>query len=65
MEGLILVAIFSFFGLCVVALGILLYSRAVASRKAHVCPQCGERITVELMDATRCNACGAPLGGSR
>lgn len=65
MEGLIILAVYGLGGLLLVALGFLFYTRAVASRKAHACPQCGERMTVELMDATRCNTCGAPLGGSR
>ena len=48
-------------GLAVVGLGIVFYLRAVASRKVYNCPQCGEVVRVELMRASHCNHCGAPL----
>ncbi len=64
MEGLVILALYVLGGLLLVGLGVLLYVRAAASRKAYVCPECGERMTVELMKASRCNTCGAPLGGS-
>jgi hypothetical protein len=35
---------------------------AVLSRKSYECPSCGERLTVEYMEARHCNVCGAPLG---
>lgn len=44
-----------------IVLGVLFYLRAVASRKHYRCPQCGERMTTELMSASHCNMCGAPL----
>jgi hypothetical protein len=44
-----------------VALGILFYVLAVASRKSYRCPSCGEQMTVEHMRASHCNMCGAPL----
>ena len=48
----------------VVLLGLLFYVRAVVSRRAYRCPQCGEEARVELMSASHCNHCGAPLRGS-
>lgn len=42
-------------------IAVLLYMRSVSSRKSYTCPQCGECMTVELMEASRCNTCGAPL----
>ena len=47
--------------LVVVVLGVLFYLRAAASRKLYKCPQCGEMVEVELMKASHCNHCGAPL----
>ncbi|MAE63776.1 MAG: hypothetical protein CMJ18_05845 [Phycisphaeraceae bacterium] len=44
-----------------VVLGILFYLRAVASRRRMRCPQCGETVQVELMEASHCSSCGAPL----
>ena len=35
--------------------------RSAASRKTQVCGQCGEQVVVELMHATHCQNCGAPL----
>ncbi len=46
-------------------LAVLLYLRAAGTRKGYVCPHCGERLTVELMSASRCNMCGAPLRTER
>jgi hypothetical protein len=63
MDALIVIVIYALGILIVVGLGFLLYFRALASRRSSVCPQCGERLTVELMEATRCNTCGAPLAG--
>jgi len=34
---------------------------AVKSRKTYTCPECGERIKVEYMEASRCNICGSQL----
>ena len=44
-----------------ISLGILLYVLAVFSRKSYRCPQCGERLQTEYLDAKRCGMCGAPL----
>ena len=63
MEGLIVLLIYGGIGLVVVGLAVLFYLRAVSSRKRYCCPQCGERMSVELMQATHCNMCGAPLHG--
>lgn len=49
--------LFGFFGL-------LFYLLAVQSRKHYTCPQCGERIQTEYLDASHCNMCGAPLNRS-
>ena len=48
-------------GVAVAGLGVLLYVRSLASRQAYRCPQCREVVSVELMRASRCNVCGAPL----
>jgi hypothetical protein len=61
MAGLLVILIYAVVGAMVVALGALLYARSVSSRKTYCCPQCGERVSVELMKAGRCNVCGAPL----
>jgi rRNA maturation endonuclease Nob1 len=45
----------------VLGFGIVFFLRAIDSRKWYVCPQCGERIRVELMEAGHCNTCGAEL----
>jgi hypothetical protein len=43
-------------------LGVLFYSRARSSRRGMRCPNCGEYVRIELMDADqRCNTCGVPL----
>ncbi|MCA8987497.1 MAG: hypothetical protein KDA78_07645 [Planctomycetaceae bacterium] len=42
-------------------LGLFFYMRSVNSRKSYQCPNCGETLTVELMEATRCNVCGTVL----
>jgi len=64
MEGLILFLVYGAIAVVVVGFGFLFYVRSVASRKRYVCPQCGEQQTVELMDASHCNACGAPFAGN-
>lgn len=40
---------------------LLLYLRSGLSRKDYACPHCGERLSVELMDATNCTSCGMDL----
>ena len=46
----------------VLLLALLLYMRSRASRRGLKCPQCGEYVRIELMDANqRCSVCGAPL----
>ncbi len=42
-------------------LAIIFYLRAVRSRKRYRCPQCGEAVSTEHMEAQRCNTCGAEL----
>ena len=42
---------------------LLLYGLARGSRRQYQCPQCGEMIEMEYLDAKRCNACGAMLSG--
>ncbi len=45
----------------VVVLAILFYVLAVSSRRSYRCPQCGEKLQTEYLDAKRCGMCGAPL----
>ena len=45
----------------VLGLMIVFFLRSRESRKTYSCPRCGEQVTVELMEASRCNSCGAPL----
>ena len=45
----------------IILLGLIFYFFSVRSRKSYRCPQCGERIRVEHMEAENCNMCGAPL----
>ncbi len=61
MGGLIVLFLYVGLGVAVVGLGVLFYLRSACSRKRYCCPQCGERVSVELMDAGHCNMCGAPL----
>lgn len=42
-------------------LALLLYLRSADSRQRSRCPQCGEEVQVELMTASHCSSCGAPL----
>lgn len=44
-----------------IILAVLVYSRAVDSRKYYKCPSCGETFRTEFMDAKCCKVCGAPL----
>ena len=48
-------------GTLLLGLAVLLYLRSVASRKRYVCPHCGDRSTVELMEAGHCSSCGSAL----
>ena len=57
MDGLFVILGAAF----LVALGIIFYVFAVASRKSYRCPQCGERFTTEHLSAKRCGHCGAEL----
>ena len=45
----------------IIILAILFYFLSVRSRKSYHCPQCGEKVRVERMKASRCGMCGAPL----
>jgi serine/threonine protein kinase/uncharacterized integral membrane protein len=56
-----IVLIYGVGGAIIFGLGIVFTIRAVLSRKTYRCPSCGERVRVELMNATHCNTCGAPL----
>lgn len=48
-----------------IVIGILIsiraYARAVRSRKIYKCSECGESFRVELMEASHCKVCGAPV----
>jgi DNA-directed RNA polymerase subunit RPC12/RpoP len=57
----IILVFYLMLGLGAIGLAVLLYVRAMASRAVYRCPQCQEIVTVELMQASRCNTCGAPL----
>jgi hypothetical protein len=50
-------------GVLLIALliGVMFYTFSVLSRKSYRCPKCGERVSVEYMEAKRCGMCGAPL----
>ncbi len=45
----------------VIVAGIICYVFAVASRKSYRCPQCGEKMTTEHLNATHCGHCGVEL----
>lgn len=45
----------------ILVLAVLFYFLSVQSRKVYHCPQCGEKVRVEHMNASRCGMCGAPL----
>ena len=56
--------IFLFYGtgaIIMITLCVLFYLRSVSTRKAYHCGQCGESFKTELMEASHCNHCGAPL----
>jgi predicted RNA-binding Zn-ribbon protein involved in translation (DUF1610 family) len=53
--------IYFFVGVVIVFLGLIFFVLSVASRKRYRCPQCGEFIQTEYLNASRCNTCGAPL----
>jgi len=63
-EGLVVVLMYGVGIAGVAMLALLLYLLAVRSRRSYVCPQCGERLSVEYLNAKRCNMCGAPLNGN-
>lgn len=48
--------------LAIMLLALLFFTLSVQSRKRYTCPNCGERIHMEHMEASHCNTCGAPLG---
>ena len=48
-------------GALLLILAVVFYLRSVSSRKFYVCPHCGERQRVELMDAQHCSSCGSDL----
>ena len=53
--------IFCLIGTVAIAAGIIFYIFAVASRKSYTCPQCGEKMTTEHLNATHCGHCGVEL----
>jgi len=40
---------------------VLIYEKSKASEKSFKCPNCGEEIKVEFMNAKYCNVCGSEL----
>jgi rRNA maturation endonuclease Nob1 len=59
--GLTLSTMLSVLGGLVLGFGIVFFLRSMDSRRWYVCTKCGERVKVELMDASHCNTCGAEL----
>ena len=56
------ILIYAVIGAVFGVVAVLLYARARASRRGLRCPQCGEYVRIELMDADqRCTTCGTPL----
>ena len=53
--------VFAVLGGLVLGFGIVFFLRAVDSRRWYACSKCGERVKVELMEASHCNTCGADL----
>jgi len=52
----------AFIGLAVISvLALVFFFFSVRSRRRYECPECGERVMVEHMTASRCNMCGAEL----
>ena len=45
----------------VVLIPVILFLFSFASRKRYRCPECGEELSTEYLDAQHCNMCGAPL----
>jgi hypothetical protein len=60
MEWLVGGLIYGLIGILILS-PIVFYAFSFASRKAYLCPECGERMTAEYLKAKRCNMCGAPL----
>lgn len=52
---------FIFLVLAVIIIAAICYYFAVKSRKSYTCPECGEKINVEYMEARHCGMCGALL----
>ncbi|MCP4548194.1 MAG: hypothetical protein GY835_17150 [bacterium] len=48
-------------GLFTLGLAILLFFFAFMSRRRYRCPQCGERISTEYLNAKYCGMCGVEL----
>jgi hypothetical protein len=53
--------VYTLIGLGLIVLCVIFYFFSVRSRRSYACPQCGERITTEYLDARRCGMCGAEL----
>jgi hypothetical protein len=45
----------------IILLALVFYLFSLASRRTFKCPQCGERITTDYLEAKRCGMCGAEL----
>lgn len=58
---MVVLLVYGFIGVLIVLLGLFFYMLSVSSRRRFRCPQCGEFIQTEYLNATRCNMCGAPL----
>jgi hypothetical protein len=53
--------VYGLIGAGLIFLAVVFYLFAVRSRKTYSCPQCGEKITTEYLNAKRCGMCGAEL----
>ncbi len=61
MQGFYILLFYALIAVAILTFGLLLWARSSLSRKSYRCPKCHEVVQVELMNATRCNVCGAPL----
>jgi ribosomal protein S27AE len=58
---MIVILVYILGGIVALILGALLYFFAVSSRRTFKCPECGEIVTTEYLEAHRCGMCGTEL----
>lgn len=61
---MVVVLVYGTIFIVIALLALLFYSLSVGSRRRYSCPECGERIETEHLDAKHCSMCGAPLDRS-